>query len=385
MTKSTAGDRVFRLIDGYDDTHFDLCRDHVDGLLKSSAAVVIHGAGQNGRMLAAKLTSAGIAVAAYCDDTPSKIGTKSAGIPILAPDRVREELGESAVVLVSIFGPTHDYVRTSARFRALGLATLSLFELSWYFAEESLPFYFLDHPRTIVQARDELGWLASQLIDAQSVAELCSHLEFRLSLRHDRLPIWTDNRLFPAGNEPFIYVDGGAFDGDTLVPLAATLGSRLAKGIAIEPDPANYDRLQRTIDTRLSHRAGDMIAVQAAIDATSGRRSLCSTGTQSSVLSDSGDERVDTVSIDDLLGDPSLPACGHLIKLDVEGAEEAAICGAEKTIRTSAPMLSVAIYHRPDDLWTIARRLAELQPRYRFALRSHGGDGADLMLYAIAD
>jgi len=385
MTGSTAADRVYRLIDAYRDSQFDLCRERIAEQLRSAAAVVIHGAGQNGRALAAKLASAGVAVAAFSDDTPSKIGTTLNGIPILAPASLRDELGELTVVIVSIFGPTHDYLNTSVRFRALGLATISLFEMSWYFDEESLPFYFLGRPRELVEARDRLGRLASQLIDAQSVSELCAHLEFRLSIRHDRLSIWTEARLFPGGNDQIIYVDGGAFDGDTLVPLVESFGSRLAKAIAVEPDPTNFKRLRQTIDTRLAPRADDMIAVQAAIDATSGRRSLCSTGTQSSLLSDSGDERVDTVSIDDLLADPLLPRLPKLIKLDVEGAEEAAICGAEHTIRNSAPMMSVAVYHRPGDLWTIAEQLFALQPRYRFALRSHGGDGADLMLYAKAD
>lgn len=385
MTGQTATDRVCRLIDAYGVSQFELCRSRIEVQLRTAAAVVIHGAGKNGRDLAAKLESAGLSVAAFSDDTPSKIGTKLNGIPIYSPASLRDEFGDRAVVIVSIFGPTHDYSNTSARFRALGLATISLFEMSWYFEEESLPFYFLGRPHEVVEARNRLGWLASQLIDEQSVADLCSHLEFRLSLRHDRLPIWTEARMFPGGNDPIIYVDGGAFDGDTLVPLVEAFGSRLAKAIAVEPDPTNFERLRRTIDTRLALRSDDMIAVQAAIDATSGRRSLCSTGTQSSLLSDSGDERVDTVSIDDLLADPLLPKLPKLIKLDVEGAEEDAICGAEHTIRNFAPMMSVAVYHRPDDLWTIAERLYALQPRYRFALRSHGGDGADLMLYAIAD
>lgn len=376
--------RVGGLIDTYGDRHFDLCKERVEEALRVSSHVVIHGAGHNGRDMARRLNAAGYSVSAFSDDTPERIGTRVDGLPVFAPGHLVKELGSSVVAVVSIFVPRHDFSNTAARLRASGVSALSLFEVLWFLGGDALPFYFIDHPRRIVTARAALCRLAAQLLDETSVAELCRHLEFRLSLRHDVLPIWSDDRLFPTGTSPFLFIDGGAFDGDTFVPLVKRLGPRIAKGIAIEPDPMNYGRLQRNLQMHCSDRLGDLSALQAAVDGEQGFQNLDCTGTTGSTLSECGNTRVAAVTIDTLLANCSELPPMQLIKLDIEGAERRAIQGAAATIKAKAPMLAVAVYHKPEDLWEIAELLAELQPRYRFSLRSHGGDGADLMLYAIA-
>jgi hypothetical protein len=45
--------------------------------------------------------------------------------------------------------------------------------------------------------------------------------------------------------------------------------------------------------------------------------------------------------------------------------------------------LAVAVYHQPDDLWSLPALLREINPTYQFGLRSHMDDGTDLMLYAV--
>lgn len=374
--------RVGELIDAYGERHFAPCRQRVDDILRGAGSVVVHGAGHNGRQLARRLVTAGLAVVAFSDDTPTKIGTTIDGLPVIAPNDLARRLDGPVAAVVSIFSPRHDYVITAARLRAAGIDSVSVFEASWWLGGDALPFYFIDHPRCVAAARSAICRLAEHLADDDSLRELCRHLEFRLALRHDALPIWTDHRLMPAGDGDVCYIDGGAFDGDTFVPLAKALGRRLTKGIAIEPDPANHARLTQTLALECPGRGGDLVALHAALDSEAGVKTLTSSGTPGSMLSDAGDTAVTTITIDGLLAAmPDLPRT-QVIKLDVEGAELRAIRGASQTIRTRAPMLAVAVYHRPADLWELADELLALQPAYRFRLRSHGGDGADLMLYA---
>lgn len=56
------------------------------------------------------------------------------------------------------------------------------------------------------------------------------------------------------------------------------------------------------------------------------------------------------------------------LKFDVEGAEHAALCGAEKTIRTHRPTLLVSAYHRPQDLYDLPRLISSFGVPYRFYL-----------------
>lgn len=67
------------------------------------------------------------------------------------------------------------------------------------------------------------------------------------------------------------------------------------------------------------------------------------------------------------------------IKMDIEGAEAAAIRGAEKTIREKRPFLAVCAYHRPSDLFLLPALIKSLNPNYRIFLRG----GLHYAYYAI--
>ncbi len=122
--------------------------------------------------------------------------------------------------------------------------------------------------------------------------------------------------------------------------------------------------------------------MQAAADAVSGRRAFASVGNPGSGFSEAG-EPVQTFAIDDLV-EARLPGDERLyIKFDVEGAEADALRGAARTIVARRPFLAVSAYHRPQDLWSLPRQISDLCDGYRYALRSHGADGADLMLYGV--
>jgi hypothetical protein len=45
------------------------------------------------------------------------------------------------------------------------------------------------------------------------------------------------------------------------------------------------------------------------------------------------------------------------------------------------PRLAVAIYHRPADLWELAFKIDALFPGARYAIRQHGYNGYDTVLY----
>jgi len=70
------------------------------------------------------------------------------------------------------------------------------------------------------------------------------------------------------------------------------------------------------------------------------------------------------------------------LKLDIEGAEAAALAGAAAQIRQNRPGLAIAAYHRPADLFDLPRQIAGLDPTYRFALRHQTHWTHDSILYA---
>ena len=79
---------------------------------------------------------------------------------------------------------------------------------------------------------------------------------------------------------------------------------------------------------------------------------------------------------------------GHhvdFIKLDVEGAEIAALRGGAELILRSRPILAVSLYHRPEDVWEIPELLMDMCTHYRFYLRQHLFNSFESVLYAIPD
>lgn len=342
--------------------------------------LAIFGAGQNGGQVLGLLREAGIEPAAFLDDTPAKIGTSKDGVAIRKPDDFAGRPG--AVAVVSIFTPRAGFGPVAERLRGLGVEPVSLFAFLSAFGQGALPFYFLDRPQTLLAALPELRWLEERLLDADSRALLAAQVEFRLGLDPAVLPPWSDERLPPPdGWRNFQMIDAGAFDGDTLIPLVRSHGASLRGAVALEPDPDTFKRLEANLEPVRGLAAGPIRAIRAAVDRKGGQRVFANVGNPGSSFGEQGIV-VDTVCIDDVAADID-PASRLYIKFDVEGAEAEALAGAEATIRERAPFLSIAAYHRPEDLWALARRVAGVDAGYRFMLRGHGADGADLTLYAL--
>lgn len=87
--------------------------------------------------------------------------------------------------------------------------------------------------------------------------------------------------------------------------------------------------------------------------------------------------------IDTLVESGAIPRV-DFIKLDIEGAERAALAGAAGTLRRFRPRLAVSLYHKPTDLFEIPLQLRDLDLGYRFYLDHYTIFHEETVLYAIA-
>ena len=71
------------------------------------------------------------------------------------------------------------------------------------------------------------------------------------------------------------------------------------------------------------------------------------------------------------------------IKLDIEGSEYQAICGAERLIKTHNPKLAISVYHKPEDIWKLPKLLLSYNRNYSFYLRHYSLAASETVLYAI--
>ena len=94
-------------------------------------------------------------------------------------------------------------------------------------------------------------------------------------------------------------------------------------------------------------------------------------------ISKGGAQTVEALKIDDIGGHPTL------IKMDIEGAEEAALEGARCTILDRKPKLTFSIYHRPFDPIILTEKVLSIRSDYKFYMRHHTMGIWDTVLYAI--
>jgi FkbM family methyltransferase len=177
-----------------------------------------------------------------------------------------------------------------------------------------------------------------------------------------------------------VFVDCGAFDGDSVAAFLKRSGGWLGGIVAIEADPQNAEKLRQFVSKLPPTVRQKIEVVQAAVASQTGSIRFNSTGSAASNYVDGhGTIEVTCRRLDDILQNKK----PSYIKMDIEGAEPDALTGACETIRWHAPILAVCLYHRQSDLWEIPLQIREMTDRYEFFLRRYSDDCWEQVLYAI--
>lgn len=189
----------------------------------------------------------------------------------------------------------------------------------------------------------------------------------------------SENQYFPNDGivktgENEIFLDCGAFDGDSIKTFLDYVGGKYEKIIAMEPSDNNYKKLINSIGFLQNiefHNKG-VYKEEKKLRFSVG-------DAKNSFVSDSGTEELDVIDIDTLLNGEKVT----FIKMDIEGAEYDALQGARSTIKKYTPKLAISIYHKTEDLLDIPLLIHEINPNYNFHLRHYSPTVIETVLYAI--
>lgn len=171
-----------------------------------------------------------------------------------------------------------------------------------------------------------------------------------------------------------VFVDGGAYDGDTIEEIYNWTHDQFKHIYSFEPQSDKADIIESNLwkwGGRVSFFRKGLWSESSSISFKNG------TSAVSGRISDSGDESIDTVAIDDVVNEKV-----DFIKMDIEGAELMALHGAQKTIQNYKPNLAICIYHKDDDLWEIPFYIHKLVPEYKLSVRHYGISHNGTVLYA---
>lgn len=215
---------------------------------------------------------------------------------------------------------------------------------------------------------EELDKAYSLLADEQSKKAFLQTINFKISGKIDYLfDIETTKEegysLLNLGSDE-IFLDLGAYNGDTIQEFLAQTQNQYQKIIAVEPNAKTARKLQRTID----QLALDNVEVHnIGIYSHKDTLSFAKASGRGSNLVENGTVSVPVSSIDSILNGQPV----SYIKFDVEGVERLALKGGTDTIQTYRPKLLVSAYHRSEDLFDLILYIHELNPNYKFYFRHH--------------
>jgi FkbM family methyltransferase len=343
---------------------------------------VIYGAGNCGRDVCRVLKASGHEVAAFIDVKAEAI-IEVDGVPCFSPESADALEYAALPVILAIFNNAADTGAIEAMLREHGfLRIVSYYMFFERFPEKVVSRFWLAPRSTYPLKRAELNSAFQMFRDEKSRSIFLETLKLRTTfdLQLLRAPDPSHQYLpedLPAPKCPMRLVDGGCYVGDTVEAIRAH-GFEIEAAACFEPDPRNFSRLRDLAERQLGG-IRELCLFPCGLGESTAMHRFFAGQDAASTITEHGESVIQVVALDDVL--PNFAPT--LFKLDVEGAERASLLGASKIIERFRPAIAVCLYHRPEDLWELPLLLRKLAPNYEFAVRYHGFNGFEIVLYAM--
>lgn len=249
------------------------------------------------------------------------------------------------------------------------LAKLNLTEIGYYFNSK----------------KAEIAKIVSALEDQESKDLYKQLIRWRKRQRWD-IKNFSPVQYFPEDivhlSEEEVFVDCGAFTGDTILSFLNACHHKYKKIVAFEPDPSAAEQLKAHHFQNCTHLpCGVWDKKETLLFHANGQgNSTLEKGLFTPETTEGWKEfSIQLERIDDL------PVCADMtfLKMDLEGAEQKALKGAEQTIRKNKPKLAICIYHTEQDMVEIPLWILSLNMGYKLYVRHHSDTSSETVLYAL--
>jgi len=328
--------------------------------------VILYGTGIAATDLFITLLERGITVAFVCDKEKRGVfGT--AAIPIISPEKLTQDYQDAVVIIGSI---TYEN-EILANLIRLG------------FQQNQIELY----PRAYVFEKHRHGyaWAHEFFTDERSkrlVTDLARmHTDGAPMEINSDSPRYYEEGIITLG-ENEVFVDGGAYTGESVIPFINRVNNRYDHVYAFEPDSVNYKKAVQALSVYpavevvqkgLWSVATELFFAENNVDrAASAFRS-----------SDDAGIRVPVTSLDAFFQGKSTSEWPTFIKMDIEGSEKEALLGAAEIIRQVKPKMAICAYHKLEDIYELPQTITNIRGDYRFCLRQHYAGAWDTVLYAV--
>ncbi|WP_179025118.1 FkbM family methyltransferase [Shewanella sp. Scap07] len=350
---------------------------NADELLNSFDEVVVFGASQAALYVTEVLRQFDVNVLYYVDNDPAKNGTQFSGKPVYSADKIYQD---KHTVLIASY-----WARDIAK--QLKAQNLQYFDFSFCVDYPRWKNHF-DHKHFDVQAALNYG---KQHLSGDDLIAYLGCIRYRQTFDPLELSVpQHDHYLCPQAlpAESEVYIDGGAWQGDTLLSLKHTFGDQIQVH-SFEPDESNFSKLNQAIE---EHKITAAFTNQLALwSQEQTLEFLCSNDAVHSMQSRVSDDvteaeqsiKVNAIDLDSY--SKKMNITPTFIKLDVEGAELQVIEGAKNILKEHSPKLAFSAYHEPNHIWEILAAVSEINPNYQFYFTHHSQQLIESVIYASVE
>lgn len=343
----------------------------IERLKNEHKSVVLYDAGYCGHETYKLMKGRGVRVSAVCDDAHS--GERMYDIRI---SRINDFVPDANTI---IFVTSGFNATMKDKLKALNLwSYCEDVDFGRYDSERENYEYFVDH-------QAELNSVYDLLSDSKSKRLFINLINYRISRDQIYLEGMTETtpQYFPSeqtlnikANAERIFLDCGAFDGDTVRAFLNHVGRDYERIIAVEPNKKNYELMRKNLATVPNveyHNVG-------IFDRRTRLHFIDDGITDYSFVDECGETVIDTDSIDNLLNGRAVT----FIKMDIEGAEYEALVGAKHTLKKYTPTLAVCVYHKVEDLFRLQLLIEDTCPnKYDYYLRHYSPTVIETVLFAL--
>jgi FkbM family methyltransferase len=345
---------------------------HFDNL-DQSVPVWIFGAGGFARVLGEVLLAEGFQVYGFVV-SESREGTLL-DLPIVT---WKDITWENVQLAMGVFSHMTSYTKILNEAHDAGFAKVFMpWELYAQFEKQLGWRYWLTPLNYITDNLSKIQSASQILADQESIDCLLNVLLFRVGLLAEYADYRSNDKhyfnklsLKSFGKKAIKFVDGGAYTGDSYQEAMDAV--KIDTAYLFEPDPKNFGRLTQVV-------SDNAICYPLALSNQEKTITFASGVGPSSAATDHGDIKIEASSLDVLFPTQHV----DFVKLDIEGSEADALRGGKNLLKRCRPVMSMAMYHRPGDMWELPLLVNQLVDDYKFYIRQHDNNSFEAVFYAI--
>ena len=337
--------------------------------IKETPVLILFGASKWGETVSNQFLHYGVSIndILFCDNNKEIIGSYINAIKVIAPNQIQQYKNAVVVICSSSY-------KEEMRKQLLTLGIKErVYEYSIDNAKDiAYTYRILNRKKNAKNSAHGIEILKELLADDESKEVLDNVIKYRATkdlqflFRIGNIEEYFVKNIIKLG-ENEVFVDAGAYTGDTIDGFIEACGGKYKAIYAFEPDTKNFKDLSWY--ARSKNWGRNVILEQKGVYYCNKKINFCNDHTMGARIDvTASEDSVEVVKLDDYFKDEKVT----FIKMDIEGSEYQALLGAKGIIQRDKPKLAICVYHNTEDLWELPLLIKEILPEYKIYLRHHG-------------